>query len=50
MLIQQEAGILLQLIEQLIEDWYITKHEREKRLNKIIEISEQKDNEKKNKE
>lgn len=44
----EEANILLQLIEQLIEDWYITRHEREKRLNKIIAISKEKESEKKN--
>ena len=43
----KEAGILLKLIEQLIEDWYITRHERELRLSTIIEISEEKDKQKK---
>jgi hypothetical protein len=42
-----EASILLQLIEQLVEDWYVTKHEREKRLNSIIEISQTKDKQRK---
>ncbi|MCV9387043.1 DUF4145 domain-containing protein [Reichenbachiella ulvae] len=42
-----EAGILLQLIEQLIEDWYVTRHEREKRLNSIISITTEKDNKRK---
>ncbi len=43
----KEAGILLQLIEQLIEDWYITRHERQLRLSTIVEISEDKDKQKK---
>lgn len=45
----KEAGILLQLIEQLIEDWYVTRHEREVRLNQIVEISKKKDEDKKKK-
>lgn len=43
----KEAGILIQLIEQLVEDWYVTKHEREKRLNSIIAISAEKDSQRK---
>lgn len=43
-----EAAVLIQLIEQLIEDWYITRHERELRLSKIIKISENKEKQKKN--
>lgn len=43
----KEASILLQLIEQLIEDWYITRHERQLRLSTIVEISEDKDKQKK---
>ena len=43
-----EATVLIQLIEQLIEDWYITRHEREVRLSKIIEISKNKEKQKKN--
>lgn len=43
----KEAKILLQLIEQLIEDWYITRHERQVRLTSIIEISEDKEKQKK---
>ena len=34
----EEASELILLIETLIEDWYITKHEREKRLQKVIDI------------
>jgi hypothetical protein len=43
----KEAGILLQLIEQLIEDWYITRNERQLRLSTIVQISEDKDKRKK---
>lgn len=43
----KEAEILLQLIEQLIEDWYITRHERQLRLSTIVGISENKDKQKK---
>lgn len=38
-----EAAVLLQLIEQLIEDWYITRHERQLRLSTIINIAEDKE-------
>jgi hypothetical protein len=44
-----EARILLQLIEQLIEEWYINRHEKEKRLKAIIDISKDKDDKKKGK-
>lgn len=43
-----EADLLIQLIETLFEDLYIAKYEREKRLQKIIEIKEKKEREKKN--
>lgn len=45
----KEAGILIKLIEQLIEEWYIHRHEREKRLKTIIQISEDKEKQKKTK-
>lgn len=44
---QEEADILIGLIETLINDWYILKHEREKSLRKIIEIRDAKEEAKK---
>lgn len=38
-----EGQKLIQLIELLIDDWYITRHEREKKLKEITEIAETKD-------
>lgn len=38
----KEAQLLIGLIEQLIEDWYIDKHEKGKRLNKIKELAKDK--------
>ena len=37
-----EAEKLIGLIELLIEDWYITRHEREQRLKDIVAIGESK--------
>lgn len=42
-----EAMLLIHLIEVLIKDWYINKHEREQKLKKLIDISGQKEQEKK---
>lgn len=42
-----EAELLIHLIEVLIKDWYINKHEREEKLNKLISLSGKKDAEKK---
>lgn len=42
-----EAELLIHLIEVLIKDWYINKHEREEKLKKLIGISGKKDAEKK---
>lgn len=36
---KHEAVILINLIESLIAEWYISKHEREKRMQEIIEIT-----------
>lgn len=38
----EEATLLIELIETLINDWYITRYERQKRLENIISISEKK--------
>lgn len=37
-----EAEILIKLIEILIEDWYIKRHEKEERLKKIVQIGKSK--------
>lgn len=42
-----EARLLIGLIEMIIEDWYIRKHEKELGLKKIIEISETKESKRK---
>ena len=36
---QNEAGILINLIELLLKEWYIHRHERQLQLEKIIEIN-----------
>ncbi len=38
----QEASALIGLIEMLLKDWYINKHEKEKQLREIVGISEAK--------
>lgn len=38
----EEASLLIGLIETLINDWYIVKHEREERLKRIISVSSSK--------
>lgn len=42
-----EASLLINLIETLIQEWYIRRHEKEEMLNKIIEAKVQKDSIKK---
>ena len=42
-----EADLLISLIEILIKDWYINRHERQKQLKKIAEIGKQKKSKKK---
>ncbi|WP_445766511.1 DUF4145 domain-containing protein [Rheinheimera sp.] len=37
-----EAGLLIGLIESLIQDWYVARHERQKRLKLIVDIAESK--------
>jgi hypothetical protein len=44
-----EASQLINLIELLIKDWYITRYERQKRLEGIVEVGKKKDSEKKGK-
>lgn len=38
-----EAQILIEMIEMLIEEWYIHRHERELKLKSIISLSDKKD-------
>ncbi|MEO5348437.1 MAG: DUF4145 domain-containing protein [Magnetococcus sp. YQC-3] len=37
-----EAQLLINLIETLVQDWYIARHERKKRLQNIVDIAAQK--------
>ncbi len=46
--VPQEASALIGLIEMLLKDWYIDKHEKEKQLKTIVEISKNKKDIKKN--
>jgi hypothetical protein len=39
----QEASLLIELIELLVKDWYITRYERQQRLQNIIEVKNQKE-------
>jgi len=43
-----EAKLLIGLIEALIKEWYIAKHDREQRMAEIIALAEEKDNKKQN--
>ena len=38
----EEASLLIGLIETLIQDWYITRHERKERLEKIVAMKDEK--------
>ncbi len=42
-----EAFLLIGLVETLMQDWYVTRHERENRLNQIVEMGSKKDLKKK---
>ncbi|MDR3047755.1 MAG: DUF4145 domain-containing protein [Bacteroidales bacterium] len=41
---EDEAAILIKLLEDLFADWYIARHDREERQQKILEIAESKKN------
>jgi len=41
-----EAGLLIWLIETLLTDWYIQRHERQKRMAGLVELAEKKKQEK----
>jgi hypothetical protein len=43
----KEAELLINLIEMLFEEWYIKKRERELKLNSIVEIAQNKTDQKK---
>jgi hypothetical protein len=45
----QEAKLLIELIEQLIDDWYVNKYEKELKLQNIKKLSKQKIEERKTK-
>jgi len=34
-----EAGVLIELIETLLEEWYVHRHERAERMNKIVAVA-----------
>ena len=38
----EEAQLLIELIEQLVDDWYVQKHDREERMKKIKQLAEDK--------
>ena len=38
----EEAHLLLGLIETLVDDWYIARHQREKRLSRLVSVAEDK--------
>ena len=38
----EEAQLLIGMIEQLIDDWYVQRYEREQRTKSIIEMAEEK--------
>jgi Domain of unknown function (DUF4145) len=38
-----EAQVLIELIELLVKDWYVVRHDREERLKNIVKIKDQKD-------
>lgn len=42
-----EAQTLIQLIEILVKDWYVTRHDREERLKAVIGVKEAKEDQKK---
>jgi len=39
----KEAQLLIELIELLVKDWYVAKHDREARLKNIVAVSQAKD-------
>lgn len=43
----EEAGLMINLIEDLIQEWYVARHDREERVQKLIEASTKKEIQKK---
>lgn len=43
----EEANLLIQLIELLLQEWYINRHEREKKLKLIVDVAKVKTEDKK---
>lgn len=43
-----EAALLIGLVEMLINDWYVVKHEREQQMAKLIALAQDKANQKNN--
>lgn len=39
---QEEAGLLIWLIETLLTDWYVQRHEREQRMSGLVKLAEKK--------
>lgn len=44
---ENEAGLLIGLIEMLIEEWYVIRHERQQRLAQIKQLGQDKDTQRK---
>ncbi len=44
---ENEAGLLIGLIEMLIEEWYVSRHERQQRLAQIKQLGQDKDTQRK---
>ena len=44
---ENEAGLLIGLIEMLIEEWYVSRYERQQRLEKIKQLGQDKDTQRK---
>lgn len=42
----EEAGLLIWLLETLLTDWYINRHEREQRMGGLVKLAEKKKQEK----
>jgi hypothetical protein len=38
-----EAQVLIELIELLVKDWYVVRHDREQRLESIVQLGKAKD-------
>jgi hypothetical protein len=38
-----EAQVLIELIELLVKDWYVVRHDREERLKSIVQVAKAKD-------